>query len=301
MKLNNPFEDLAALRKRMGVAENKLQYDISVDPFAAIKINLEREGIEVSREDIVKVGPFLTYKGDVLAILYIYDSFYGYEDLITESVDKNAPKFHFTWCKTLDRMEAKGRFQRYILSRRKQNKFKVQAKEREPLKVQRYGKIHVMQNVTLYSCKNCLDELSYKGYSTREWSPDQKRNAVRDFNIQAFINENEGTVDTMRFYATQYSDNTVPLMDYTNDFPEISRRLREQANWKCSNTKCRVDMTQRKEGLHVHHLNGVKNDNKLENLAVLCALCHKNIDEFHHRMFVSKPVEEFILRNRPNR
>lgn len=297
MKLNNPFEELSSLRKRIGVAEAPVSYEIELDPFSEIKLDLETSGIEVTRDEIVTIGPYLTYKGDVLAILYIYDSFYGYEDLISESVDKRAPKFHFTWCKTLDDMESKGRFSRYILSRRKQNKFKVQAKEKEPVYIRRYGAVHEMEDVTLYACKNCLDELSYKGYSSREWAKEDKNNALLTFNIQSFIDENEGILESMRFYKAQYTDKNVPRMDYTKDFPEISRKLRENCGWEC--TKCNVNMRQRKEGLHVHHRNGVKSDNSQSNLQVLCALCHKNIDGFHSNMYVSKKIEDYIFRNRP--
>ena len=75
-------------------------------------------------------------------------------------------------------------------------------------------------------------------------------------------------------------------MIYTNDFPEISRKLREEYSWTCS--KCKVDMSNMKAGLHVHHKNGVKNDNDRSNLQVLCALCHQGIDEFHKKMHVSE-------------
>lgn len=296
MKLNNPFQELETLRQRIGVAENKLTYKVSLDPIEEVKLDLEREGIEVSREEIVNVGPFLTYNGDVLAILYIYDSYSTYDDLISESADKKAPKFHFTWCATLDRMEQKGRFSRYILSRSKRSKFKVQAKEREPYQIRKFGEIHEMEDVTLFACKNCLDELAYKGYSARGWPSDKKNGAVQSFSIEEFIEENEGTLDTYRFYKAEYTDKNVPKMDYTLDFPEISRKMREEFRWVCS--KCGVDMKQCKAGLHVHHRNGVKSDNRRENLQVLCAVCHRNVDEFHKRMHVSPKIEKYIVRNR---
>ena len=85
--------------------------------------------------------------------------------------------------------------------------------------------------------------------------------------------------------------------DYTADFPEISRKLREENNWKCS---CHgVDMyNMKKKGLHVHHINRVKYDNRPQNLKVLCALCHKGVDKVHSRMYVAQDVREFICCNR---
>ena len=85
-------------------------------------------------------------------------------------------------------------------------------------------------------------------------------------------------------------------MKLSTDFPEISRQVRESVNWSCS--ECKVDMLKMKKGLHVHHINGLKYDNSKNNLKVLCALCHQNIDEFHKTMHVPKEVERFINKNR---
>ena len=84
--------------------------------------------------------------------------------------------------------------------------------------------------------------------------------------------------------------------DYTADFPEISRQLREKNNWKCS--CCGVDMYNMKKGLHVHHINRIKYDNSPQNLKVLCALCHKGVDKAHSRMYVAQDIREFICCNR---
>ena len=38
--------------------------------------------------------------------------------------------------------------------------------------------------------------------------------------------------------------------------------------------------------MHVHHKNGVKSDDSLSNLQVLCALCHKHTDSDHNGMYI---------------
>ena len=297
MELRNPFEEIINLRKRMGAPELSETFGEALDPIDEIKIQLEEEGIEVTKEEIeTSFGPFLTYKGQALAILYIYDTTRSYEDLIDDSIDKRAPKFHFSWCRTLEEMERRGRFQRYILSRRKVNKFKVQARERDPYLIKKYGENHEMEDVTLYACKNCLTETEYRGYDKKS-SAQAKNKHVESFDIQEFLNEHEGTFNTWKFYRAQQTDQNVSLNIYTSDFPELSRSLRESASWKCS--KCKVNMVNKKQGLHVHHKNGVKDDNRNSNLEVLCALCHKNIDSSHKGMYVSTSIEQFILRNRP--
>ena len=92
----------------------------------------------------------------------------------------------------------------------------------------------------MYACKNCLSGTGYKSYSN-DLSQAEKTKHVKNFNIKEFLDENEATVLTSQFYATaeiKYSDETVQPMVYTDDFPEISRKLRKN-DWKCS--KCNVE------------------------------------------------------------
>ena len=302
MKLEIPpsFYEIKKLRERIGVAEGNDTFSDRLDPIDEIVIELEQQGIDVTRDQIISHGPFLLFEGKVLAILYIYDYRATQEDLLDESVTKKGPKFHFSWCETLDNMEKKGKFQRYIFSRNKKNRFKVQATERDPIKIRELGEHHEMNDVLLFACKNCLKETGYKGY-TKDLSTPDKNKIVENFKIDEFLSEHEATVSTSRFYIEsqriRVSDETVQPMIYTNDFPEISRKLREEYSWTCS--KCKVDMSNMKAGLHVHHKNGVKNDNNRSNLQVLCALCHQGIDEFHKKMHVSEKQKNFILSNRP--
>ena len=81
-------------------------------------------------------------------------------------------------------------------------------------------------------------------------------------------------------------------------FAEISRRLREQHSWTC--TSCGIDMNEKKAGLHVHHLNGQKHDNRPANLKVLCALCHRDVDQFHKAMPIDIDIIRYIETHRPS-
>tara|TARA_Y100001954_G_scaffold122095_1_gene131218 strand:+ start:248 stop:1168 length:921 start_codon:yes stop_codon:yes gene_type:complete len=298
MELKDPFLELSKLRERIGADDPNKSFGKALDPLEEIIIELEEGEIDVEREQIISHGPFLLYEGKILAILYIYDYRATQLDLLDESVNKRAPKFHFSWCTTLAKMDARGKFQRYIFSRKKINRFKVQATETEPEMIEKLGEHHEMEDVTLYACKNCLNETGYKSYSN-DLSQAEKTKHVKDFNIKEFLDENEATVLTSQFYAKQqklkYSDETIQPMVYSDDFPEVSRKLRQENNWKCS--KCDVDMKNWKKGLHVHHKNGVKSDNSKSNLEVLCALCHKHIDEFHKKMHVNKRLEVYIKNN----
>ena len=297
MEIRNPFLPLEALRKRIGAKATNESFGKEMDPLSEIKIELEKGFLEVERQDIVSYGNFLTYQGKILAILYIYDYRASIDDLLSDDLYKKSPKFHFSWCRTLQQMERRGKFARYIFSRRKINKFKVQATEWDEDKILKYGEHHEVEDVTLYACRNCLSETGYRDYD-KDSEKNKKDEAVRSFKIIDYLNENEATFTTAKFYQVRHSDETVQPMVYTDDFPEISRKLRVEKNWKC--TKCDVNMNRMKQGLHTHHRNGVKSDNSRRNLEVLCALCHQNVDSDHKGMHVKREIQRYIERNRPN-
>jgi len=60
--------------------------------------------------------------------------------------------------------------------------------------------------------------------------------------------------------------------EYPENWPQFSRRLREEMDWQCE--LCGRSFADSPERLHVHHKNGRKSDNGRSNLQVLCADCH---------------------------
>lgn len=306
---NEIFRELIAFRKGLGIEEDKNDFVVEMNPIEQVKLQLESsEGIIVEFDEIEELagGSLLTYKEN-LAILYISDTnrskSYLEDDAFVRKSPKGgnetkAPKFHFAWCTTLEHMRNKNRYDRYVLVRNADGLFRVYAKE------DKYSEPYELdKRVNLYVCQNCLSGrlgketdkiVGYKGFH-KNWSQDEKYKAVEDFNIKQFLDENEGVVTTIK-HATKHTDQTDRVNIYTHDFREVSRELREESGWTCSS--CNVDMSRKKQGLHTHHINGVKYDNKKKNLMVLCALCHKNIDEFHKTMHVPRDVEKYILRAR---
>ena len=110
MELKNPFLEIKRLRERIQGDDITDSFSEPLDPLDVIKIELEQGEIQVDRKQIIQHGPFLLYEGKILAILYIYDYRATQEDLLSESVDKKAPKFHFSWCRTLSDMDKKGKY-----------------------------------------------------------------------------------------------------------------------------------------------------------------------------------------------
>ena len=88
-----------------------------------------------------------------------------------------------------------------------------------------------------------------------------------------------------------------PTKGYTDDWDEVSLKFREQANWKCQD--CSVDLSKDRELLHCHHINGVKSDNRSENLQVVCVECHsKKPDHGHMTVTLHNRQRLQQLRNR---
>lgn len=59
--------------------------------------------------------------------------------------------------------------------------------------------------------------------------------------------------------------------EYSDDWPEVAHRTKNQRFWRC---EC-CGFQRYSSGLvHVHHIDGKKDDNTSANLQVLCAVCH---------------------------
>ena len=281
------------MRKRIDALEKNDSFGESMAPRRDIELELETVGIEIEEGDIQSIGPYLTYRGEHLAIVYILNSWSPSSDLQNNDPTKKTPRFHITWCEKLDDMKQIGQFDRYVLSRSRSNLFRVEAFERDPDVVRKLGERHMLDNIRLFPCRYCLNAMRYRGFSSRQ-REHQKLKQVKDFAISQFLEENDGILTVMKHLPTTLAENARGG-GYTKDFPEKSRKLREQAGWTCS--ECKIDMRGMKRGLHVHHINGVKSDDSISNLKVLCALCHQ---KYHKNMPINPDIERYIQLHRPN-
>lgn len=294
MEIKDGFDGLERIRRRLNAPEKTMSFDQPIEKLRDIERELKTAGIVVEKDEIQSIGPYLTYKGEHLAILYILNSTSTSFDLKNNEPSKSTPKFHLTWCRTLEQMNQTKRFDRYVLSRSPSNLFRVEALERDSQLIGQLGERHMLEGIRLFPCQNCLDSLQYKDFSLQT-AKKLRLGQVEEFIVREYLDENDGNLTVMRHLPKTLAQNA-KSGGYTSDFPEISRRLRDQHLWRCS--KCHVDMSGNKSGLHTHHINGVKSDNSSSNLQVLCALCHKNIDSHHSTMFVKASIERYILDRR---
>lgn len=252
MKLDIQFKELEILVSNMGASAVEWKSDVAIETLESDwKIQLETTGIEVNVNDVeIKPNGLLHYRGEQI-LLYIKEV-QGFSD--------NLPKYHFTQCQTLTYMQRSGRFDRYVVTQRKDGYFLIDRK----VGYNDYKKDNLEKLVV---CKNCLGW--YGRHNKRFYN-------VEDFNIDAFFEQFNNTPIIKK---PTYTDITAPASGYTEDWNNISNNLKERKNWTCE--QCGRYL-KNQTGLHVHHISGVKSDNSSSNLKVLCEYCHAEQPNHQH-------------------
>ena len=276
------FEPFNRLRRLMNASlPEKFASGLTINPLTYDDLDKALEGIEgVTVEDISDVEVLsdgtLSYQNRRV-LLYIRDKS-GYRDHDPRQL---FPSFHVSDCRTLKRMRAGGRYERYVVSQRTDGRFKMNFF---------YGDGKAESEVCeLKVCRDCLGFLSYKGYHPT----DHKRHQIySSFTLNEFF-----TVYPKSLISTLplYNDDFAPVNHYGVDFHETSRRYRAENGWICENDKCRADLAQpsHRKYLHTHHLNGLKYDDRRENHKALCIRCHAE-EPMHEHLKNSPEYRKFM-------
>ena len=271
------FEPFNRLRERMRAA---LPQDLSISQpidrltLADLEI-LASKGLDVEINEVQELSDgTLVYK-DRRVLLHI-------RDIVTyqnREAQESLPKFHVANCRKLQEMRAKNRFDRYVVSTRTDGKFSV-------IFIQNFGK-NRPETCALKICKLCLEHLSYKDYRI---SRSLREKIYESFSIDEYFSAYPPRL--MPSLPT-YTDATAPLNDYGPDFGKISTQYRSQKDWICE--KCKVDLSApvHHEYLHTHHRNGLKYDNREDNLEALCLRCHAE-EPMHLHVKNSPAYQQFI-------
>lgn len=249
MKIIMDFSKLKELADSLVKEKVEFSLDLKEQEFEPLDVELSGDGIQINPSEIEIVDGLLSYKGRQV-LLYIKDHSRNYDKAIIDG--QNGNKFHVAHCKTLQEMINKNRYERYVATNNLSGSFKISASNRPE------------REVRLWVCQNCLELLNYK--KSREHYTIKRNNAAA-FSVKEFF----ATYSSNFKYMPQYKD-TVDI-GYVANWENISKLLRSEKNYICDS--CTVNLSTQPFLCHVHHRNGVKQDNSQENLQVLCADCHR--------------------------
>jgi hypothetical protein len=256
--------DFNALRLMMGASLSDSYNTKQVyNPISLPEISdkLRNDGIDVAFEEIAVLNDgTLSYKG-YRVLLYIRD--------VAEYGERSGlPKYHLAFCRTLDQMRKNKRWSRYVVANRDDGKFAINL----------IGDTSRALIERLSICQNCLEKISWKGFHN-ELTRIQRQKFVEEFRLQEFFEKFPRDLISVK---PEKTSDTAPLNDYPSNWPDISEAFKQKNGHRCM--KCRLELKGLKSRyLHVHHVNGQKNECQDSNLEVLCIRCHAD-EPLHSHM-----------------
>ncbi|KHE02047.1 MAG: hypothetical protein LZT29_01205 [Pantoea stewartii] len=222
---------------------------------------LRSVGIDVNFDEVhVEEDGTLNYNNQRV-LLYI-------RDVPTIGDNTNMPKYHLAFCRTLETKNKENRFDRYVVANSDTGDFQVNV----------LGGGVQSQSVRLNVCQNCLDKIMWKDFNIQGMSKVVRQRLVSEFSLADFFEKYPRDIISIK---PAHTSSTAPLNIYSKDWREISKNIRQWRDYKCEG--CEVKLAGNKSRyLHVHHRNGLKYDNNISNLEVLCIACHSKKPNHQH-------------------
>jgi hypothetical protein len=176
------------------------------------------------------------------------------------------PKFHVSECEVVLKLKSENRSSRFVLHQRDDEIFHVNYRE---------GNLIIPKNLKLKVCYYCLKKISWND---------------REFTLKKFFEKfsRDLIIDKPKF-----NSDTAALNFYTLNWAEISKKMRENINYTCQECHLYLGNSEMKRFLHTHHINENENDNRMENLKILCYECHSR-QPFHEGMKEKEDYFDFL-------
>ncbi|MEG2893049.1 MAG: HNH endonuclease signature motif containing protein [Clostridium sp.] len=273
--MNNELKSIMNIKAKLGQLMAKM--DINKSKVKAVAKDLQFKKIEdisyIGLDDYAKLRDGVGYEvdindlsinsknpifkvSDMFVSLYIKQQYYP---------PRSEYKYHVCWCDTLQKRKEEKKIGRYVLSKRRDQRFNVTKIDANTQKI-------IEENifVDMKICRDCLKKLNYKGY--RNASYPKKVQIYESFSLDEFQN----TVKQKGFKKDEVKGISGEFSQGKNEYPinwnVISRRYRKLKGYKCE--RCGFDGSDNPRYIQVHHINSCKNDVRDENLIALCESCH---------------------------
>jgi len=263
-KITVDFSELVSLGQLMMPEGSGFTLGRTFTSFEPIDVELHK-GKEIRLDDLDQTTGLLSVRGRQV-VLYIKDHTHRFDAALEDGQRGN--RFHIAHCQTLEEMKRKNRYQRYVATNRLDGLFPIE-------EASGWGSESRTGEARLRVCKYCLQRLNYK--NSADYSARQKN--FETFSFTEFFSH----YSTCFKYMPTALDEAASV-GYTPDWPELSRQIRQTASYICN--QCGIDLSKHKQLCDVHHVNGVKSDNRRENLRVLCKDCHRK-QPMHSGIFIS--------------
>jgi hypothetical protein len=260
----------------MGAKLKNIEVDITNrSPLDDIDTKLIR-GIQVALEEInIHDNGLLSYKKRQV-LLYIQDHGWNVAKALIDG--SQGKKYHVAYCKTLEQMNAGGRYNRYVIKHDISGTFYIDG-------INSTTKEHESGDAKLQVCKNCLRHLNYQEYDKVYY---EKKQIFENFSLNTFFE----TYQQHFLHKPKYQAGEKKSV-YSNDWEQQSQSYRNAVQWQCE--KCQVNLLHHKYLLHTHHINGVKGDNNRANLIALCIECHANEPNHEHMRLKESQKEQLMV------